>query len=145
MCCCESLASMISTHILTIDQSIVGSDVWLDPTEEEARAAQGTVVVSCMPALGTVTSVRLSGQMKVEEVLTVSQLFISPNVLANSIPSVHGCLPAAVYRHSCCCSTIPHRKPCKLTIMTKPLVAYAYSDTSNVSQVGQWVSACHIP
>lgn len=86
---------MISTHILTIDQSIVGSDVWLDPTEEEARAAQGTVVVSCMPALGTVTSVRLSGQMKVEEVLTVSQLFI---ILTFSQTPFHQCMDACQQR-----------------------------------------------
>lgn len=51
---------------------VVGKEVWLDPTEEEARASNGSLVLACMPALGTITSVWQSGQMKAQEVLQAS-------------------------------------------------------------------------
>jgi len=50
---------------------MVGKEIWVDPTDEEARASNGTLVVACMPALETVTSVWQSGQMKVDEMLRV--------------------------------------------------------------------------
>ncbi|KAJ7632652.1 ribosomal protein S5 domain 2-type protein [Roridomyces roridus] len=49
--------------------SAVGNEIWLDPTEEEARLANGTLVLACMPALGKITSVWQTGQMKVPEAL----------------------------------------------------------------------------
>lgn len=52
-------------------KSIVGTEIWLDPTEDEARASKGSLVLACMPALETITSVSQSGQMKVEELLRV--------------------------------------------------------------------------
>jgi hypothetical protein len=49
----------------------------MDPSEEEVKFSKGTLVLSCMPALGTVTSVWQSGQMKAEDVLEVSPVFPS--------------------------------------------------------------------
>ncbi|THU90707.1 ribosomal protein S5 domain 2-like protein [Dendrothele bispora CBS 962.96] len=48
---------------------IIEDDVWLDPTQDEASQAQGVLVFSCMPALGKVTSIWESGQMKPSEAL----------------------------------------------------------------------------
>lgn len=56
-------------------QALVGTETWLDPTAEEARLSQGTLVLSCMPALGVITSVWESGRMKTEEVLAVGPSF----------------------------------------------------------------------
>ncbi|VDB82986.1 unnamed protein product [Peniophora sp. CBMAI 1063] len=41
----------------------VKDEIWLDPVEEEAKQATGVVVLACMPALTTVTSVRQVGSM----------------------------------------------------------------------------------
>lgn len=49
----------------------MGTETWLDPTAQEARLSQGTLALSCMPALGIVTSLWESGQMRTEEVLAV--------------------------------------------------------------------------
>ncbi|KAF8894648.1 mRNA transport regulator 3 [Infundibulicybe gibba] len=54
--------------------SIVGNDIWLDPTEDETVTSAGILVLSCMPALGSVTSVWESGQMKAEEALKCMDL-----------------------------------------------------------------------
>ena len=56
-------------------KSIVGTDIWLDPTQKEMRVSKGCVVLSCMPALGTVTSIWHSGQMKPDELLKVIACF----------------------------------------------------------------------
>jgi exosome complex component MTR3 len=58
-----------------LPQALVGTETWLDPTAEEARLSQGTLVLSCMPALGIITSLWESGQMKTEEVLAVGSFF----------------------------------------------------------------------
>ncbi|RDB21073.1 Exosome complex component MTR3 [Hypsizygus marmoreus] len=55
--------------VISCAASVVGTEIWLDPTEEESRSSQGTLVLSCMPALETVTSVWQSGQIKIEKVL----------------------------------------------------------------------------
>ena len=59
----------MNNHIV---QSIAGTEIWLDPTEKEMQLSNGCLVLSCMPALGTVTSLWQSGQMKPNEVLEVS-------------------------------------------------------------------------
>ncbi|BGP41055.1 3'-5'-exoribonuclease [Rhodotorula kratochvilovae] len=38
----------------------------LDPTRAEARAARAFVTLACIPALGTATSVRVSGVLEAE-------------------------------------------------------------------------------
>lgn len=51
---------------------MIGSEIWLDPTNEESLQASGTLVLSCMPALKTVTNVWQNGRMEPEHVLSVS-------------------------------------------------------------------------
>jgi exosome complex component MTR3 len=53
-------------------QSVVGKEIWLDPTEEETRLSRGTLVLASMPALRKITSVWQTGEMKLAEVLRVS-------------------------------------------------------------------------
>ncbi|KIM87123.1 hypothetical protein PILCRDRAFT_95960 [Piloderma croceum F 1598] len=55
--------------VVSCSGSIVGEEVWLDPTQKEMQVSKGCLVLSCMPALGTVTSVWQSGQMKPQELL----------------------------------------------------------------------------
>lgn len=38
-------------------------EIWLDPTAEESSHASGSLVMTCMPALGTVTNVQQAGVM----------------------------------------------------------------------------------
>lgn len=44
----------------------------MDPSLEEACSASGTLVLSCMPALSTMTSVWQTGRITPKEVLAVS-------------------------------------------------------------------------
>ncbi|KIY43415.1 ribosomal protein S5 domain 2-like protein [Fistulina hepatica ATCC 64428] len=43
--------------------SVVDSGLWLDPTAREASVSNGTVILSCLPALGTITNVWQSGSL----------------------------------------------------------------------------------
>lgn len=58
--------------VMSCTASIVGNDVWVDPTAEESRHATGTVLVSSIPAVGTVTSTWQAGQLTPEQMLRVS-------------------------------------------------------------------------
>lgn len=49
----------------------MGDEIWLDPTLEEARSAQGSLVLATMPALETVTSIWQTGQMKTADAIKV--------------------------------------------------------------------------
>lgn len=53
------------------------NDLWIDPTLEEAQAAKGTLILSTMPALETVTSVWQNGRMQPADVLKVSSSLCS--------------------------------------------------------------------
>ncbi|TFK76408.1 ribosomal protein S5 domain 2-like protein [Pluteus cervinus] len=55
--------------VLSCSASVLAGEIWLDPTEEDAKAADGTVVLSCIPALGTVTNIWQSGKMSIEELV----------------------------------------------------------------------------
>jgi len=59
-------------RIYDFEQALIGNEVWLDPTEEEARSAVGTLVLSCIPALETVNSVWQTGCMTPSDALAVS-------------------------------------------------------------------------
>lgn len=54
----EMIGLVTSCSIAAID-----GDIWLDPTVQDASVAQGTLVLSCMPALGTITSVWQTGSI----------------------------------------------------------------------------------
>ncbi|KDR81639.1 hypothetical protein GALMADRAFT_59008 [Galerina marginata CBS 339.88] len=56
--------------VMSCSAAVMGSEVWLDPTDEESRSSNGTLVLSCMPALSTVTSIWQTGRMAPNEVLS---------------------------------------------------------------------------
>ncbi|TEB36353.1 mRNA transport regulator 3 [Coprinellus micaceus] len=56
--------------VISTSAAIVGDDVWLDPTHQEASNSKGTFVLSCMPALGTVTSIWQNGSISPSKVVT---------------------------------------------------------------------------
>ena len=47
-------------------------EIWLDPTSEEAQAAQGCLTLSFVPALNLVTNIWQTGRMSIDEVEKVS-------------------------------------------------------------------------
>jgi exosome complex component MTR3 len=55
-----------------LNQSAMPKEIWLDPTLEEAKEAQGTLTLAFVPALEIATNVWQSGQMSIEEVERVS-------------------------------------------------------------------------
>lgn len=68
-------------------KAITDGEVWLDPTDEEAFSSNGTLVLSCMPALQTVTSVWQTGRMELSEVLAVSLLILLSNSTIKKLSS----------------------------------------------------------
>jgi exosome complex component MTR3 len=50
-------------------------EVLLDPSGQEAEAARGLIMVTCLPALGTITNVVQSGLVSADEVINVSSRF----------------------------------------------------------------------
>jgi exosome complex component MTR3 len=62
------------SSLINLSQSVVGKEIWLDPTEEEAQHSNGTLVLACMPALQKITSVWQTGEMKVADVMGVRSL-----------------------------------------------------------------------
>lgn len=53
---------------------MIGKDLWLDPTVEEAILSRGSLTLACMPALGTITSVWQTGQMSTDEAILVGAI-----------------------------------------------------------------------
>ncbi|OSX65240.1 hypothetical protein POSPLADRAFT_1135955 [Postia placenta MAD-698-R-SB12] len=49
--------------VMSCAASTLGKEIWLDPTEKEAQAASGSLILAGMPALDTITSVWQSGRM----------------------------------------------------------------------------------
>jgi len=60
--------------VMSCSGSAVGNEIWLDPTQSEIQVSKGGLVLSCMPALGTITSLWQSGQMKPREVLECMEI-----------------------------------------------------------------------
>lgn len=58
--------------IIFIFQAVVGEEIWIDPTESEVELADSTIIIACMPALGTITNVRQNGLTKPADTLKVS-------------------------------------------------------------------------
>jgi exosome complex component MTR3 len=52
-------------------QAVVGNEIWLDPVAAESQAASATIILACMPALATVTSIWQSGSMKPQDAIAV--------------------------------------------------------------------------
>ncbi|KAI0079922.1 ribosomal protein S5 domain 2-like protein [Panus rudis PR-1116 ss-1] len=51
--------------VVSCSAALVGEEVWLDPTDDEAQISAGSVVYASMPALNTVTNVWQNGQSSV--------------------------------------------------------------------------------
>lgn len=66
----------------------MGTEVWLDPTGEESRLSNGTLVLSCMPALTTVTSVRQTGRIAPSQLLSVRIISLSMSQWTHQFCSV---------------------------------------------------------
>ena len=82
-------------------------EIWLDPTMEEAKAAQGTFTIAFVPALGIVTNVWQTGHMSIEEVEKVgtARSLVEVASVLNEICTVDGPLSGEMHRHPCgCCS-----------------------------------------
>lgn len=77
MLCCGSPATPndIGTY-LVYSQAVIAQDIWLDPDSQESAAAQGTVVVSGLPALGAITNLWQAGSLTSPQVVDV-RLFVS--------------------------------------------------------------------
>lgn len=60
----------------TFSKSAVGNEIWLDPTQHEIQVSKGCLVLSSIPALGIITSLWQSGQMKPQEVLKVISIHV---------------------------------------------------------------------
>lgn len=52
-------------------QCIIGKEIWLDPSEDEADAASATFIYAGMPALGTITSLWQNGSMSSQQSIEV--------------------------------------------------------------------------
>ncbi|KAH8106966.1 mRNA transport regulator 3 [Cristinia sonorae] len=55
--------------VVACSATLVSSEVWLDPTEEETVHGVGSVIYSCIPALDILSNVWQTGQMSVEQVI----------------------------------------------------------------------------
>jgi hypothetical protein len=86
-------------------QSVVGNEVWLDPSEEEAAYSKGTIIISCMPALGTVTSIWQGGQISPPSAIDVSHLTHAPPARSNDWGQDYGEMSESLHRYTCDRST----------------------------------------
>ncbi|KAF5391294.1 hypothetical protein D9757_001924 [Collybiopsis confluens] len=55
--------------VISCSAAIIGLEIWIDPTQEESDSANGSLVLACMPALGSVTSVWQSGKLTPSQVI----------------------------------------------------------------------------
>lgn len=53
--------------VMSCAASSIGKEIWLDPTEEEVKAASGSLILACMPALDVITNVWQSGRFAPED------------------------------------------------------------------------------
>jgi len=58
--------------VVSCSACVVGEEIWLDPTEEEVQKSSGSLVLSCLPALDTITGLTQFGQMLPSRVFQVS-------------------------------------------------------------------------
>ena len=61
--------------------------IWLDPTTEEAKESKGCCTLSCVPALGLVTNIWQTGQMKIDELLQVCYITSQTKHVLRIFPS----------------------------------------------------------
>jgi len=49
--------------VVSCSAAVIEQEIWLDPDSQESAPAQGTVVISGLPALGTITNVWQAGSL----------------------------------------------------------------------------------
>ncbi|KAK2466889.1 hypothetical protein APHAL10511_001147 [Amanita phalloides] len=76
--------------VTSCSAAIVGGQVWLDLTEAETRWSTGSLVMACLPALGTVTSIWQTGSM------TVSESFQCMDQCQSRCMDIHGVVAQAL-------------------------------------------------
>ena len=77
----------------------IGKEIWLDPTEAEAKAGSSSLILACMPALGVVTNVWQNGRMLPQQGLEVSRLSHTWD-FTNKFRAVHQRMPGEMLKHS---------------------------------------------
>ncbi|KAI6112039.1 3' exoribonuclease family, domain 1-domain-containing protein [Pisolithus croceorrhizus] len=60
--------------VASCSAGVRGDEIRLDPVEKEAAAADGTVILACMPALSSITNVYQSGRVSVQSALKCMEL-----------------------------------------------------------------------
>ncbi|KAL9715178.1 3'-5'-exoribonuclease [Leucoagaricus gongylophorus] len=80
--------------VISCSASIMGGDIWLDPTEDEAAVSQGTLILSCIPALGTITSVWQNGQIQPVDAISAME------TCQNRCTDIHGVIAQALREYS---------------------------------------------
>ncbi|KAF5358344.1 hypothetical protein D9756_001546 [Leucocoprinus leucothites] len=80
--------------VVSCSASVMAKEIWLDPTEDEATASQGTLILSCIPALGTITSVWQNGQIPPGDALNAME------ACQNRCTDIHGAVAQALREYS---------------------------------------------
>ncbi|THH16345.1 hypothetical protein EW146_g4269 [Bondarzewia mesenterica] len=75
--------------VVSCSASFMGREIWLDPTEEEAQRADGSLIYACIPALGTVTNVWQAGRILPQDALQTKVLKVKLQAFADPCPYPH--------------------------------------------------------
>ncbi|KAF8350677.1 ribosomal protein S5 domain 2-type protein [Amanita rubescens] len=76
--------------VTSCSAAIVGGEVWLDLTEAETQLSIGSLVLACLPALGTITSIWQTGSM------TMKESFQCMNQCQSQCTDIHGVVAQAL-------------------------------------------------
>ncbi|KAG1753456.1 3' exoribonuclease family, domain 1-domain-containing protein [Suillus lakei] len=80
--------------VASCSAAIVGDEIQLDPSEAEARASTGSVILACMPALDSITSIWQSGQMSADMALKVILLQLNTRCI-----DIHSIVAQSLLEH----------------------------------------------
>jgi exosome complex component MTR3 len=93
--------TMITETYWVYSQAVIEQEIWLDPDSRESEAAQGTVVLSGLPALGTITNSWQAGSLSPPQVVDVRSLSpLGPHPPLIKLPVVYGRMPLALQSNS---------------------------------------------
>ncbi|KAG9226287.1 hypothetical protein CCMSSC00406_0003166 [Pleurotus cornucopiae] len=80
--------------VVSCSAAVVGDEIWLDPTEEEVQSSNGTMVVSTLPALNTMTSIWQNGK------LSPSQVLEGMGICDEKCKDIHSIVAQAIRDHA---------------------------------------------
>ena len=76
-------------------------ELWLDPNAEESSIAKGTLTLSCLPALGTITNIWQIGKITLQEAREVSCLCLGSTFFIFGAPqSAEKCMTCCADIHA---------------------------------------------